>query len=161
MVLQLSDTKVYPVSVDSINWIEGRVRQEKIIMSLCVDNYVKSWSHIRGANNTEGDGVTEDIRGNLSARVEDEILGYNDPVKMLQGKIGLYMEYNILTNIDSFCGAMNKDVMVFWGIGCPSNCLSNDLSVQLYHVKICNHFQLFHIFRNIKLEQKKFSFPFI
>ena len=82
-------------------------------MSLCVHNDMKSRGHVRRADHTEGDGVAEDVSGNLPARVENQILGNNHPVKVFQGKVGLDMKDNILTNIDGLGGAVNKDVMIF------------------------------------------------
>ena len=118
---------------------------------------MKSRGHVRGADHTEGDGVAEDVSGNLPARVENQILGNNHPVKVFQGKVGLDMKDNILTNIDGLGGAVNKDVMIFGSIGSPGNSFSNYLSVKFNHVKICNHFQLFYIFWHIKLKLIKFS----
>ena len=98
--------------VDGIHWVEGCIRDEKVITGLSVDNNVKSRSHVRGHNKAKSDHVAEDVWGILPARVQYDVLSQDDPVKVIQRKAGLEMEHHILANVNLLGAAVDKDVLV-------------------------------------------------
>ena len=154
MILQLCDTKLDLVPVYGIHWVEGCIRDEKVITGLSVDNNVKSRSHVRGHNKAKSDHVAEDVWGILPARVQYDVLSQDDPVKVIQRKAGLDMEHHILANIDLFGAAVNKDMLVTGGIGSPGDGLCHHIPILISVTKVSNYLKLLNFLWNIKLKYK-------
>ena len=70
--------------------------------------------------------MREDIGAKFASGVEDEVLGDNDPVEVLEREVALCVEDNVLSDVDVLVGAVDEDVLVLGGVGCIGNRVLDD-----------------------------------
>ena len=150
VVLQLSDTKVYLVSVDGVHREEGSVGEQKIVMSLGVDDNVKSWGHVRVDDQTEHRGVGKDVWSSLSAGVYHKVLGEYNPVEVFHGEIRLDTEHYILSYIDVLVRAVDVEKLILGGVGGVCDGLGDYLLVVLGVGEVSDQLQLLQVWWSVR-----------
>ena len=74
--------------------------------------------HLRGDHHAKGVDNGVDVAAVLAARVEDEVLGHNDPVKVGQREVALDVEDGVLAYGDAPIAGAHLDVAVKGAVAC-------------------------------------------
>ena len=112
VILDLGQLELDLVPVDGLHREVGRVGDDVVVGRDPVHEDVEPGGHLRADHHTEGGGELLRLTPVLSARIEDQVLGDDDPVKIFQGEVALHMEHYILANIDVLVAAVDENVLV-------------------------------------------------